>query len=327
MNAARGWHRWFVALALAFMLLVPAALLAKGYYYKVQQNDTLTLIARRHDISTAELARANRVRYDATLVPGTRLWVPAEAPKQKAPARSRHISSFRQKTSASSQRIASAEAARRAQASRSSTASRHRDTYTVRKGDTLWKISRQHGLSVEELAALNGIDKSSTLRVGQTLRVKKERFEDVPGGGIRRASASPSQPSTSSAGYSRPSSRGYIWPVRGKLVRRFVRSSDERYTGIDIETAEGTEVRAVRSGKVVYAGGVIPSYGRMVILEHDGGLASCYGQLSRSLVREGQQVRRGQIIARSGATSRGEALLHFEIRRNGEAVDPEPYLP
>lgn len=98
--------------------------------------------------------------------------------------------------------------------------------------------------------------------------------------------------------------------------------------GLDIGVPYGTEVRAARSGTVVYSDDSIPYYNAMIIISHDDGFATCYAQNSRLLVREGQRVQQGQVIARSGNSGMGgNPYLHFELRKNSEAVNPEPYLP
>jgi lipoprotein NlpD len=197
----------------------------------------------------------------------------------------------------------------------------------------LWGVANRHGLTVSELARLNGLSSNASLQIGQVLVVRGNEVE-VPGGGIAAAPFSPppsSNTSTGGGGGSSspvPSSRGYIWPVEGRILRGFINRADEKYTGIDIAAPRGTEVRAARDGRVIYAGEGIPSYGRMVIIQHDGGFATCYAQLDRILVKKDQQIRRGQVVGRSGDPGRGrEPYLHFEIRRNGEAIDPEPFLP
>ncbi len=90
----------------------------------------------------------------------------------------------------------------------------------------------------------------------------------------------------------------------------------------------GTQVHAVKSGVVVYCGATISAYGNMIIVNHGDGWASCYAHNSRNLVRVNQTVSQGDVIALSGESPRIQGPgLHFQLRHNGDAVDPVPYLP
>jgi murein DD-endopeptidase MepM/ murein hydrolase activator NlpD len=122
------------------------------------------------------------------------------------------------------------------------------------------------------------------------------------------------------------SCHGMIWPLCGKVSRPF---SDEcNHRGIDICAPEGTPVLATRDGKVLYSGNELAGYGNIVIIEHATGLASVYAHNHCNLVRPGQRVRRGQVIAQVGQTGNATTPhCHFEIRRSAKAVDPRPMLP
>lgn len=120
----------------------------------------------------------------------------------------------------------------------------------------------------------------------------------------------------------------FRWPVEGTLTRGFVNTSDAKHLGLDIAAPNGTSVRAAADGMVVYSGDEIPGYGRMVILDHGNGWATCYAHNSANLVRAKDRVRVGDLIARVGETGRATGPhLHFEVRRNQIAVDPLPLLP
>ena len=116
------------------------------------------------------------------------------------------------------------------------------------------------------------------------------------------------------------------WPVdvTGFVTRGQVRPGDqsETHPGIDIAVAVGTQIRASGGGTVAMAG-TDSAYGLFVLLRHPGGYESMYGHASRLLVREGDEVTAGQVIALSGSTGRSTAPhLHFEIRREGRSLDP-----
>lgn len=126
--------------------------------------------------------------------------------------------------------------------------------------------------------------------------------------------------------------RPSLWPVEGRLVSSFGARTDPFsgegaiHTGVDLSAPYGTPVRAAADGIVMYAdweGG----YGRLVKIDHGNGLQTCYGHLSQVEVVPGQEVRRGDIIGKSGSSGRATAAhLHYEIRMSGTPVNPYPYL-
>ncbi len=114
------------------------------------------------------------------------------------------------------------------------------------------------------------------------------------------------------------------WPLRGKLVQKFDPSSPGGQ-GVRIKGDRESPVHAARGGKVVYLGGGLPGYGRLIIVKHTEDLLTAYGYLGRTFVKEGDTVRGGEPIA---VVSDGEsgAILHFEVRRDGKSTDPLAYL-
>ena len=117
----------------------------------------------------------------------------------------------------------------------------------------------------------------------------------------------------------------WVWPATGKLVAGF--SDTANLKGIDIAGKPGQPVVASAAGKVVYAGTGMRGYGKLVIVKHNTTFLSAYAHNSEILVKEGQQVARGQKIAEMGNTDADQVKLHFEIRRLGKPVDPLQYLP
>ena len=116
----------------------------------------------------------------------------------------------------------------------------------------------------------------------------------------------------------------WAWPATGKIVATFNGTASK---GVDIAGRVGDPVFASAAGRVVYSGEGIPAYGKLVIIRHNNTYLSAYAHNSQILVKEGQNVARGQKIAELGATGAKEAKLHFEIRRLGKPVDPLTYLP
>ncbi|MFK3888013.1 peptidoglycan DD-metalloendopeptidase family protein [Sphingomonas sp. NPDC079357] len=121
----------------------------------------------------------------------------------------------------------------------------------------------------------------------------------------------------------------FVWPLTGQIVRRFgIGRSGERFDGIEIAVPSGTEVKAAAAGTVAYAGDGIAALGGLVIVKHGDSWTSIYGHAGKLLVRRGQAVTRGQVIALSGATGfADQPELHFELRRGRSPVNPVTQLP
>jgi lipoprotein NlpD len=117
--------------------------------------------------------------------------------------------------------------------------------------------------------------------------------------------------------------RSFLRPASGAVVARFDGGSNK---GVDFGGAKGDPVRAAGDGKVVFAAATLRGYGRLVMVKHDATYMSAYAHNSELLVKEGQAVKRGQVIARMGNTESATVKLHFELRRNGSAIDPMPFL-
>jgi lipoprotein NlpD len=118
---------------------------------------------------------------------------------------------------------------------------------------------------------------------------------------------------------------GWVWPTSGKVVAGF--SETANLKGIDIAGKAGQPVVASAGGKVVYAGTGLRGYGKLIIVKHNNTYLSAYAHNRDILVKEGQQVSKGQKISEMGDTDADQVKLHFEIRRLGKPVDPVKYLP
>ncbi len=116
------------------------------------------------------------------------------------------------------------------------------------------------------------------------------------------------------------------WPLKGRIISTFL-ASDVSRKGIDIAAKPKTSVFASQNGVVVYSGDGLRGYGELIIIKHSNNLLSAYAHNSSRLVKEGVAVKQGQIIAKSGKGTDGQGLLHFEIRKNGQPVNPLKYLP
>lgn len=180
-------------------------------------------------------------------------------------------------------------------------------------------------------AAATGVSAASDLPDVDTLAPARPQSSptlaplDSPG-----ASVTPTRP-TAAAGAGdvssdKPSAAGWIWPTPGKVVGTYM-TGDPTRQGVDIAGQSGQPVRAARDGEVVYSGAGLIGYGELIIIKHSPELLSAYGHNRVRLVKEGQKVKAGQKIAEMGRNPANRELLHFEIRRNGKPVDPQPLLP
>jgi lipoprotein NlpD len=206
--------------------------------------------------------------------------------------------------------------------------------YTVRHGDTLYSIAWQHGLSYRVLADLNGIRSPYTIYTGQRLRVRaatpraaaSKPATAEPGPPAESPPSRPSQPVLAAEKPLPAAVSNWVWPAQGKLLRGFQPDSPGK-KGIDISGRRGQPVMAAAEGKVVYTGSGLVGYGRLIIIKHNDSLLSAYGHNSKLLVKEGERVKAGQVIAKMGSSGTVGTRLYFEIRKDGKPVNPLRYLP
>jgi murein DD-endopeptidase MepM/ murein hydrolase activator NlpD len=201
-----------------------------------------------------------------------------------------------------------------------------RRTHVVKDGETGLGIALDYEVSWAAIAAASGIDPRAPVRTGQRLVIPT----------ATRAAVAP--PSPASSPLATPSSTPnaslaairYAWPVSGRIRRAFApRGGREAFhDGIDILSPADTAVRASAAGTVIFAGNGPKEYGKTVIVHHGQRWTTTYSFLSRITVKEGERVRAGERVGLAGETGLAtEPQLHFEIRRNRVALDPERYLP
>ena len=140
---------------------------------------------------------------------------------------------------------------------------------------------------------------------------------------IAPAPAKPEPPAVAAVGRD-PESLDFIWPARGGLLAKF---SEPASKGVDIGGKPGDPVVAAAAGQVLYTGTGIRGFGKLIVIRHDNGFSSVYAHNREILVKEGQNVARGQRIAEMGDSDAERPKLHFEIRKSGKPVDPLRYLP
>ncbi len=194
-------------------------------------------------------------------------------------------------------------------------------TYTVARGDTLYRIARHYGVSVGRLMAANSISDPRDLSVGQRLVIP---------GTYQTASIGAAVPGMETATPYRGirGDRQFAWPVAdGTVTSGFGIRGGVMHDGVDIAAPVGTPVLAAGGGTVIFCGR-LHGYGNTIIIQHDPHYVTVYGHDERNLVREGEPVRRGQEIGEIGTTGHTTgANLHFEVRRDNIARNPLAYLP
>ncbi len=210
--------------------------------------------------------------------------------------------------------------------------------YIVQPGDSLYSIAWRYGLDYQDLAKINHIRAPYKLERGQKL------YLVAPGKTPVKASPHSAKPKSSSkakpaqstvkispkavapATVAKGSVLVWQWPAAGRVLHSF-NAANLQTKGIDIVNTAGTPIKAAASGQVVYSGSGLPGYGYLIIIKHNATYLSAYAHNSSVSVKEGQEVKKGQVIALMGNTGADRVMLHFEIRRYGQPIDPQSLLP
>ncbi|MCK7597624.1 peptidoglycan DD-metalloendopeptidase family protein [Microbulbifer sp. CAU 1566] len=213
--------------------------------------------------------------------------------------------------------------------------------HTVSKGETLYSIAWRYSKDFKDLAAINRIPSPYRIFPGQRLQLTGR----VPVAATAAPKVAAKQPvkvtrkpppkvvkqPVKVAKKSSNSARNkfdinWHWPVRGRVLARF-QPNDPLRKGVDIAGKKGESVQAAADGTVIYAGSALRGYGKLLIIKHSEEFLSAYAHNDKLLVGEGTAVKAGQRIAELGSSGTDRDMLHFEIRRNGQPVDPMAYLP
>jgi murein DD-endopeptidase MepM/ murein hydrolase activator NlpD len=395
--------------------------------YTIQPTDTLFKIARAHNTTPTAIMQANGLADVADLAPGRVLTIPANT-KSTMPSLAESINAYlttppqagakagaqaggyaATPATAPATAVAVARAPRTFDVARiepaagtvktviSATATRQK--HAVKAGETIYRISKQYGVEVLDIMAVNELAKPEELRAGMVLNIPAApaaKPEEQVVASTLRAVAPVKAAVTASNGSLRPAAdlgvtdttratiaaqreitgtrplfdpdkgtdtaasmqplkdikpqtdkdrlkaemkrgtvdreaavqNGLIWPVRGNVVKQFGdMGSGVAHTGINIAVPVGTPVLATETGTVLYADEGLRSYGKMVLLRHSNGMVSAYAHNSHLLVRRGERVQKGQVVAMSGQSGNVESpQLHFELRRNATAINPQTAL-
>jgi murein DD-endopeptidase MepM/ murein hydrolase activator NlpD len=307
----------------------------------VAPGDTLETIARRYGVPVSAIAQANNIASPATVHAGQQLVIPRYA--ASSPARAMPPAS----------RLSASKPAAMSPAG-------NQGSHVVAQGETLTRISRLYGRTVGEIARANNIQVTAKLTVGDRLIIPGLRVSTAKPRSTAPASSAPgNQPKPvddtvaskeSAAGGTismvapvdgtapaRDASKSaeaagglpkFRWPANGRVIAGFGPTiNGQQNDGINIALPENTPIKAAEEGTVAYAGNELKGYGNLVLVRHPNGYVTAYAHAKELLVKRGEQVKRGQAIARSGQTGNVTApQLHFEIRKGATPLDPMKFL-
>jgi murein DD-endopeptidase MepM/ murein hydrolase activator NlpD len=303
-----------------------------GTAITVAAGETIDTIARRHGVPASVIMQANSITAPATIYPGQRLVIP------------------RYKSS----RVATAPAPRPAVPTPAPAASPpgNGSVHVVAAGDTLSKIAHRYHKPVNEIAKANNIQPTATLNVGDRLTIPGAQPSPVKASAS--TAAAPAKPVASAAPKeAEPAQNANVvapteqldkeaaklaegsgavpkfrWPANGRIIAGYGPTTNgQQNDGINIALPENTPVKAAEDGVVAYAGNELKGYGNLVLVRHPNGYVTAYAHTKELLVKRGDQVKRGQVIARSGQTGNVNApQLHFEIRKGASPLDPTRFL-
>lgn len=198
-------------------------------------------------------------------------------------------------------------------------------THVVQPGETIFRISKQYNVPVQDIVRVNNIQDVSGVKVGQALKIPAQQESSAQ---MIKAAAPQTEvasaPDRGKEEVQRAEASGFIWPVEGKVIAEFGRQSGGLYNdGINIEAPAGAPVKAAADGTVAYAGNELQGYGNLVIVRHKNGWLTAYAHNEKLLVARGEAVTQGQVIAHVGATGKvDKPQLHFGVRQGKEARDP-----
>ena len=189
--------------------------------------------------------------------------------------------------------------------------------YTIKQGDTIWRIAFNHGVSPDDIIRINNIRDVANIKPGQQLM--------IPAKGITGTREVTSRASLSSG---RQSNESFTWPLRGKILYGFDKWVDGyKNKGIDIQASYGQAVKASKSGVVALTSDRPDGWGKVVVLQHNDGSYTWYAYNSRILVNKGDRVTQGQTIVKAGSTGRAKRdMLHFKIFLHGVPINPTYHL-
>jgi murein DD-endopeptidase MepM/ murein hydrolase activator NlpD len=301
--------------------------------------DTLDVISKRYNVPPAEILKANGYGGPRVLQPGQQLVIPRRTANAAPPALS----------PAPGTKVAAGLPA---------------SVHVVKPGDTLMNLSRRHNIAPAQLAAANNIPVTTQLKIGSKINIPGGKTAAaVPASQViaeapkpvAAAPAAPAAKPVAVAQVNEPQQKARVateandlpeaqspvkaadatnalptfrWPVRGRVITAYgAKTNGKQNDGINVAVPEGTPVKAAEDGVVAYSGNELKGYGNLILVRHSNGYVTAYAHASELMVKRGDTIKRGQVIAKSGQTGEvGSPQLHFEIRKGSSAVDPLQFL-
>ncbi len=214
------------------------------------------------------------------------------------------------------------------------------NSYTVKRGDTIYSISKYLGITPNELKRINNLD-SNIITIGQrlvTVETNKYAKKDnnlyklqKPEPFGRQSVAKSYEPAPQAPAYEPltnvEKSANFISPIRKSAIINDLRFAKASEAGINIQTLSGSAVRASGDGKVIFAEHNVKNFGNMVILEHSGGYMTAYAHLDKISIQRGANIPKGSIIGSVGNTGDvSKPTLHFALRKNQKNIDPRTLI-
>jgi len=276
----------------------------------VASGDTLDTISGRYGVPSAALLAANGLSSASEVKSGMKIVVPVYSAGGKAVA-------AHEPANAKGKKRAEDVAANDAGGKAKSVKDKGKASDKAKAEDKAKKGTESAGKQTEVAKADAAKPDAAKPAAG------KKGVDDAPTGAVDPKAAS-KEPATSAEADASGSNPEFRWPARGRIIQGFKAGGND---GIDISVPAGTSVRAAESGVVVYSGDGLKGYGNLVLIKHPNGYVTAYANNGELDVKRGDQVKRGQIIAKSGDTGNVNApQLHFELRKGSTPVDPTSYL-
>ena len=274
---------------------------AGGSPVVVADGETLDTLSTRYGVPAAALLAANGLSNAAEVKGGMRIVVPVYH------ADGHGLASAESEKRKRAGDVAEAETAKSAKAKEKQ---KEKDLAKAGEG--------------ERPASKDGASAVAYAEPAKPAEAKNSMIDKAPTGNLESGAAATKVPLTGAKADAAGVEPEFRWPARGRIIQGFKAGGND---GINISVPAGTSVRAAESGVVVYSGDGLKGYGNLILIKHPNGFVTAYGNNGELDVKRGEQVKRGQVIAKSGDTGNvNSPQLHFELRKGSTPVDPTNYL-